>query len=57
MTSFKEKIMRYEKPIYSIENLEAKDIVTFSFIRDEITVTEVFDDQAEVSVSANDVLG
>ena len=49
--------MRYEKPTYSKENLETKDIVTFSFIRDEITVTEVFDDQAEVSVSANDVLG
>ena len=49
--------MRYEKPTYNKENLETKDIVTLSFFRSEVTVTEVFEDQAEVSVSANDVLG
>lgn len=49
--------MRYENPTYKVEFLEAKDVVTLSFFRSEITVTEVFEDQAEVSVSANDVLG
>ena len=57
MTNFKEKIMRYEKPMYSKENLEAKDVITVSFSIGDVKVTEVFDDQAEVSVSANDVLG
>ena len=50
--------MKYENPTYKKENLETKDVVTLSFFRSEITVTEVFDEnKAEVSVSANDVLG
>ena len=49
--------MKYENPTYNKEYIESNDIVTLSFFRDEVTVTEVFEDQAEVSVSANDVLG
>ena len=50
--------MKYENPIYKIELLEAKDVITLSFFVGDVKVTEEFDGEgAEVSASANDVLG
>ena len=49
--------MKYVNPTFKVEYLEANDVITTSLFRSEVTVTEVFEDQAEVSVSANDVLG
>ena len=49
--------MKYENPNYKIEMLTSKDVITVSFFIGDVKVTEVFDDQAEVSASANDVLG
>ena len=49
--------MRYQQPKYENKLLEAKDVITVSFFTGDVEITEVFDDQAEVSVSANDVLG
>ena len=48
--------MRYEKPTYRIELIKSKDVITLSSFLN-VKVTEVFEDQAEVSASANDVLG
>ena len=49
--------MKYQQPKYDIKLLEAKDVITFSFFRSDVEITEVFEDKAEVSASANDVLG
>ena len=49
--------MRYQQPKYENKLLEAKDVITRSFFIGDVKVTEVFEDQAEVSASANDVLG
>ena len=49
--------MRYQQPKYENKRLEAKDVITLSFTIGDVKVTEVFDDKAEVSASANDVLG
>ena len=52
-----EAISMYENPIYKIELLESKDVITISFFIGDVKITEVFEDKAEVSASANDVLG
>ncbi len=49
--------MRYEQPKYENKLIESKDVITLSFFTGEVEITEVFDDKAEVSASANDVLG
>ena len=48
--------MRYEKPTYKIELIKSKDVITLSSFL-PVKITEVFEDEAEVSASANDVLG
>ena len=50
--------MKYENPNYKIEMLTSKDVITRSFFINDVKVTETFDGEgAEVSASANDVLG
>ena len=49
--------MRYQQPKYDNTLIESKDVITLSFTIGDVKVTEVFDDKAEVSASANDVLG
>ena len=48
--------MKYEKPTYINQIAETKDVITLSSFLN-VKITEVFEDQAEVSASANDVLG
>ena len=49
--------MKYENPIYSIKVLEAKDILTKSDEEEVVEFLEINENQAQVSASANDVLG
>lgn len=49
--------MKYEQPKYNIKFLQSKDVITLSSILNGVKITEVFEDEAEVSASANDVLG
>ena len=48
--------MKYQQPKYNITLLEARDVITLSFFKSDVEITKVFEDKAEVSASANDVL-
>ncbi|MBO5356989.1 MAG: hypothetical protein J6A95_04400 [Clostridia bacterium] len=47
--------MKYENPTYKIELLESKDVVTLSFFVNGLKFKELFENDVEVSLDANDL--
>ena len=47
--------MKYENPTYKIELLESKDVVTLSFFLGSLKVKELFENDVEVSLDADDL--